>query len=165
MVNRSMLLVLFWFVIFFLHAGQPVNAQPRKIPPFRILLTNNQLYKAENLPQGKPVLVLYFSVDCDHCKQLITEMCHKMESLKKATVVMITFYTVSETTLFSKQFNLSKFPNVIVGTENNESFVRNYYQIVNTPYMALHDKDGNFMASFAKDIDLDLVVQRIDKLK
>ena len=77
---------------------------------------------------------------------------------------MITFYTVSETTLFSKQFNLSRFPNVIVGTDGNDLLLRSYYHINKTPFVAVHDKLGNFITSYANQIDLDRLAKTIDKL-
>jgi thiol-disulfide isomerase/thioredoxin len=163
--KRLFFLIIFCLAAFAQCMSQGVSVQPKKIPPFRVLLANNQIFKAEHLPPGKPVVIFYFSIECDHCKSLITEMCKKMDEFKKATIVMITFYSTADIRNFSQQFNLNKFPNIIVGTEGTGMLVRSYYHITNTPFVAFHDQLGNYIASYSNNVNLNELIKRINNLK
>jgi hypothetical protein len=163
--KKSFFLAIFCLAVFAQCMSQGVSVQPKKIPPFRILLANNKVFKAEQIPLGKPVVIFYFSIECDHCKSFITEMCKRIDELKKATIVMITFYSTAEVRNFSQQFTLNQFPNIIVGTEGAGMLVRSYYNIRNTPFIALHDQMGNYISSYSNKVNLNELIKRINNLK
>ena len=42
------------------------NAQKGKLPPFRMQTSSGKIFKAEQLPMGKPIILIYFDPGCDH---------------------------------------------------------------------------------------------------
>ena len=70
-----------------------------------------------NLPKTKPLVLIYFDPDCDHCQKLMKEFFQKIDAFKKAEIIMVTFKPVEEVAAFEKQHNTQKYPNIIVGTE------------------------------------------------
>ena len=66
------------------------KAQAGKLPPFRIMQTSGKIFKAGDLPMGKPIIIIYFSPECDHCDKLMKELVKQKEEFKKASIAMIT---------------------------------------------------------------------------
>ena len=135
-----------------------------KIPPFRILGINGKIFKAEDLPFGRPVVVIYFSPECDHCISFAREFLKQTSKLKNASVVWITYEDVSKVQSFVKQFSLTKYRNFYVGTEGNGFFVRNYYGLSSMPFVAMHRKNGDLVRSYERDIPLKELISAIGKL-
>ena len=153
--------LLFW-LIFCLSSD--LCAQSNKVPPFRVTQSNGKLFNATNLPYGKPIMLIYFSPDCDHCQVMMKEWFKKADDFKKASVVMISFLPIDKMATFEKDFKTNQYPNIIVGTEGLSFFVRNYYQIADMPFMALYDKNGNLITSHEKNIPLNELANKLKKL-
>jgi thiol-disulfide isomerase/thioredoxin len=136
-----------------------------KLPPFRMMQVNGEVFKAEYLPIGKPILLIYFSPDCDHCEKLMTDFVKHAEAFKKASVVMITYLPVERVAQFKKDYSINRFSNIVVGTEGMTFFVRNYYNLVEMPFAALHDKNGNLIRSYERDVPLQDLSNLLNRLK
>ena len=161
---RSFLLGALLFGFFFC-SSLDSWAQSNKVPPFRMTQSNGKLFNATNLPQGKPIMIIYFSPDCDHCQVMMKNWFKKVNDFKKASVAMITFLPIDKVMTFEKDFKVKQYPNIIVGTEGLSFFVRNYYQIMDMPFAALYDKNGNLIASYQKNIPLNELADKLKKLK
>ncbi|WP_164972586.1 TlpA family protein disulfide reductase [Lacibacter luteus] len=149
--------------VLFIVALNAVCAQ-QKIPPFRMALSDGKLFSASNLPMGKPVIVIYFSPECDHCQVLMKEWFKRSNDFKKASVVMITFLPVTSVALFEKEYKTKQHPNIFTGTEGTGFFVRNYYKVLDMPFVALHDKNGNLVSTYSKDIPLNTLAAKLRQL-
>ncbi|QNA46003.1 thioredoxin domain-containing protein [Lacibacter sediminis] len=154
---------LLWFIVFIV-ALNTVCAQ-QKIPPFRMALSDGNLFHASSLPMGKPVIVIYFSPECDHCQVLMKEWFKRSGDFRKASVAMITFLPLANVALFEKEFKTKQHSNIITGTEGTGFFVRNYYKVMDMPFVALHDKNGNLVSTYSKDIPLNTLAAKLRQLK
>ena len=150
-------------VVVFIAALNSVFAQ-KKIPPFRMAQSDGKLFNASNLPMGKPVIIIYFSPECDHCHVLMKEWFKQAGNFKKASVAMITFLPLNSVALFEKEYNTRQHSNIITGTEGSAFFVRNYYKVLDLPFVALHDKNGNLIATYSKDIPLNTLAAKLRQL-
>jgi thioredoxin-related protein len=83
----------FLFIISF-----DASAQQGKLPPFRIMQSNGSIFKAEQLPFEKPILIIYFSPDCDHCETFMKEFFKRALTSQRPSVVMVTYLPVAEVT-------------------------------------------------------------------
>ena len=141
-----------------------VKAQAGKLPPFRMMQVNGKVFKAEDLPMEKPIIIIYFSPECDHCDKLMKELVKQTEGLKKASIAMITYLPVEKVLDFEKTYSLKKYSNIYAGTEGNSFFLRNYYKLTEMPFAALYSKNGDFIKSYNKEIDLVDLLTRLNKL-
>ena len=148
----------------FIAALNTVYAQ-RKIPSFRLALSDGKLFNASNLPLDKPVIIIYFSPECDHCQVLMKEWFKRSGEFRKATIAMITFLPLSNLALFEKEFKTNHHSNIVVGTEGTSFYVKNYYKILDLPFVALHDKNGNLITTYSKDIPLNALSLKLRQLK
>jgi cytochrome oxidase Cu insertion factor (SCO1/SenC/PrrC family) len=76
-----------------------------------------------------------------------------MSKLKNVQVVLVTFTNTASPylrmlTSFIKKYNLKKYPNVTVGTEYPDYKIQRYYEIANTPYIVVYDRNGVVAKSF-----------------
>src|SRR6186713_267180 len=128
----------FTFILFF-----PSRMNSQTIPPFKMTLSNNKILNAADLPKGKPLVLIYFDPDCDHCQKLMTELFKKINSFKKVEMVLITFKPVTDVAVFEKKYSTPRYANLTVGTEGTGFYLRNYYKLVKMPFTAIYDSKGN----------------------
>ena len=135
------------------------------LPPFKMYRSNNSIFSATELPKNKPVIVIYFDPECDHCQKLMSEVFKKINSFKKAEIVMVTFKPVEEVAAFEKKHKTHNYSNIIVGTEGTSYQLRNYYKLMNMPFTALYDNDHKLNSSYGQDISVDELIKRLQSLK
>jgi thiol-disulfide isomerase/thioredoxin len=135
------------------------------IPSFKILLSNGTYYTRQDIPKGKPVILIYFSPDCEHCQKLLNSFFPRIKEFKNSEIVLVTFKTVDEVKTFEQQYQTYKYPNLVVGTEGNTYYLRYYYKLTNTPFTVLYDKKGNMVYSYRKETPVTDLVQRFKNMK
>jgi thioredoxin-related protein len=118
-----------------------------KIAPFQIKLVNGQQYTSAQLAAG-PVVLIYFSPDCDHCQDFTKDLLKNSSVVANKQVVMVTFQSMEMLKPFVSQYSLGTHPNFKVGTEGTSYLVQRYYQIRSFPYIAIYDKKGNLVRTF-----------------
>ena len=82
-----------------------------------MVLKNGQVYKAENLPLGKPILIFYFSPECEECHSVLEEVLDRIVEFKSASIAMITYLSVESVAKYVDDNELEKYPDIVVGTE------------------------------------------------
>ena len=136
-----------------LYAGAQNHETTLSIPNYRITKADGSVITQANLNRKKPVMIIYFEPTCTHCEHLMDELRPHMDKLKKVQVVMITYTQtaypyLSMLSSFSKKYKLSKYPNFTVGTEYPDYKVQRYYEILNTPFIVVYDRNGKVAKSF-----------------
>ena len=149
---KKLILVLS-LIISGLYAGAQNHETKLPIPTYRIMKDDGTISTQANLNRKKPVMFVYFEPTCSHCEHLMDELRPHMNKLKNVQVVLVT-YTKTESpylkmlTSFTKKYNLKKYPNVTVGTEHPDYKMQRYYEIINTPYIVVYDRNGVVAKSF-----------------
>lgn len=162
MRNNSKFLLLIFLI---LTTFQGLFAQSGKVPPFRMVLPSGKIFKAENLPFEKPIIIIYFSPDCEECHKTISELMSKIDDYLSASIVMITYLPVESLSDFITKNNLGKFSNIYTGTEGNYLFVKNYFNIEHFPFIALYNKNGDLIKKYySNEIRLHDLSSRLNEL-
>jgi thioredoxin-related protein len=142
-----------------------VKSFSQTIPPFKMYRSDKTIFTAVDLPKTKPLILIYFDPDCEHCQKLMNGLFQKISEFKKAEIVMVTFKPIEELAGFEKKYNTHKYSNITVGTEGIGFYLRNYYQLVTMPFTALYDKKGNLNYSYRKETSVDDLVSRLKKIQ
>jgi thiol-disulfide isomerase/thioredoxin len=157
-------LLLFFSLIIVVGCSNAQNP-PVAIPPYHILTTDSVYVTPANLKKNKPVMVIYFAPDCSHCQHMMAEMKPKMAEFKNVQIVMITFVeNLKAIKVFYHDFDLAKYPNIIVGTEGYTYVVQKYYQVRTTPYIALYDKHDRLVSAYDKPPKIEDLAATVKKL-
>jgi four helix bundle protein len=136
----------------------------QSIPSFSMQLTNGKLFSAKDLSHEKPVIIIYFAPDCEHCQTLMNVFFKKIQDFKKAQIVMVTFKPVNEVVDFERSYQTIKYPNIKVGTEIPLFFFRGYYHLENTPFTVLYDRHGKLIISYIKQTPVDDLIKHLKVL-
>jgi hypothetical protein len=134
--------------------SQNIFAQKGKLPPFKMIKADGSIFRAQDLPMGKPIVIIYFSPDCEECQKVTQELVGKIESYWKASVVMVTYLPVNTLAPYISKNKLYIYPNIFVGTEGDSFFLRYYYNVVRFPFIALYSKDGDLIKAYYNEVNL-----------
>ena len=130
------------------------------LPPLQILLGDSTtLFTRQNLPAGKPVLLMLFSPDCSHCQHEAEQMhAHKTE-LETIQLVMVTMDPLWKMNDFIHTYRLQEIPHIVVGKDIYYTLL-GFYNIRNLPFHALYDRKGNLLAAFAGSAELGKLLEQ-----
>jgi thiol-disulfide isomerase/thioredoxin len=118
------------------------------IPPLKLLLLDSTSYFTKNnLKKNKPVLIIVFNPDCEHCKYETEEIIKNIDSLKNIQIIMATIMSFDLMKSFYEKYDLQRFQNIIVGKDVQYT-LPSFYQMHFMPYLAMYSKKGNLLATF-----------------
>ncbi|HET9825752.1 MAG TPA: thioredoxin [Chitinophagaceae bacterium] len=152
-MKRSLLLPLLLLVAFVSFSQQDSTQLPPfkrfpTVPPFKLLKIDSTSYFTKNdLKKNKPVLIILFNPDCDHCKHEIEDILKNMDDLKNVQIVLSTMMPFSLMKSFYEKYSLERFDNITVG-QDFQYLLPTFYQIHFMPYLAMYDKKGNLVTTF-----------------
>ncbi|HVX28162.1 MAG TPA: thioredoxin fold domain-containing protein [Parafilimonas sp.] len=137
------------------------QANNSSIAPFKIRLTNGQGYTYQMLPKNKPVILIYFSPTCEHCKLFTETMLKQIDKLKDDEVVMLSYEDIREVKSFDDIYKLSKHQNIKVGSEGYTFIVQKYYNIQRFPFVAEYDKYGKLKKIIRGDLKPEDIAKKL----
>ncbi|HEV7330601.1 MAG TPA: redoxin domain-containing protein [Flavisolibacter sp.] len=135
-----------------------------QLPRFGMTLSNGRFFTAADIPKDKPVLLIYFAPDCDHCHTLMNAFFKKAFSFSSAEVIMVTFTPIKEVAAFEKSFQTARFTHIKIGSEGSSHYLRQFYKLQNTPFAALYNREGKLVASYRKNPSVDSLLNQLKQL-
>lgn len=138
---------------------------PQTIPPFKIKLTNGGIFTSANLEKNKPVVIIYFAPDCDHCQKLMNAFFKRSGDFKNAQIIMVTFKPLNDVKQFERFYQTAKYKNIKVGIEDPVFYFRYYFELENTPFTALYNKNGKQVYTWRKETPITELVTKLHQLK
>jgi len=128
------------------------------VPPFQLLNTDSSTYFVKkDLKKNKPVLIMLFNPDCDHCKHETEEIIKNIDQLKDVQIVMATMMSFDAMKEFYEKYELQKFDNIHVGKDIKYT-LPTFYQIRFMPFLAMYDKKGNLITTFEGSMKIDELI-------
>jgi thiol-disulfide isomerase/thioredoxin len=125
------------------------------VPPFKLLRIDSSSFFAKNdLKKNKPVLIILFNPDCEHCKHETEEIIKNIDRFKNVQIIMSTNMPLSMMKDFYEKYDLEKFENITVGRDF-QYILPSFYQIKFLPYLAMYDKKGNLLTTFQGSMTID----------
>jgi len=137
----------------------------QSLPDFTIQLTNGKMFTSKDLSHNKPVIIIYFAPDCEHCQLLMKNVLKRINEFKKSQIILVSFESLQQVIDFEKDYGLKSYPFIKVGIEKPVFFFRYYYQLENTPFTALYDKKGKYVISYKKQTPIDDLLKHLNALK
>ena len=125
------------------------------VPAFKLLKVDSSSYfTKDDLKKNRPVLIMIFNPDCDHCKHETEEIIKHIDELKDVQIVMATMMSFDAMKSFYENYNLHQFENITVGQDISFT-LPTFYQIHFMPYLAMYDKKGNLLTTFEGSMKID----------
>ncbi len=140
----------------------PAYKKTNKLPYFNILQPDSTWFTSNELPDNKPVVIIYFSPDCGHCQMTAKEFVTDMDKLKNVELIWISYHTPQQIKDFADNYGLSHFNNVVFGRDPNYFFVP-FYKIPSTPFMAVYDKKGKFLEAYVGGTNAETIAKLLKR--
>lgn len=119
------------------------------LPPLQLILADSLTkYTKADLPKKKPLLVMLFSPDCEHCGHEAESFASNAEALKKIQIVMVTTYPLYRVKDFAEKYGLDKMKNVVVAKDPHYLLIP-FYDVRNFPFLALYNKKGKLIQTLS----------------
>ena len=128
------------------------------VPPMQLLLVDNTNFTKENLKKNQPLILMYFSPECDHCQHQVNDMLKRMKDLKKYQIVMATNKPFEEMKMFYEKYKLAAFHNITMGRDT-KFLLPPFFRMRNMPYLALYDKKGKLITTFDGNVKVDNLIK------
>jgi thiol-disulfide isomerase/thioredoxin len=127
------------------------------MPSFDLLLADSMThFNTKSIPVGKPVVLFYFQPWCPYCKAQTETMIEQMQSLKGIRFYMLTSSLSPLFKQFYDHYELSKYPNIIVGIDDSLIF-GNYFKTPGVPYLAIYDRDKKLKRVLIGQSDISVI--------
>ncbi|TDX00646.1 TlpA family protein disulfide reductase [Dinghuibacter silviterrae] len=120
----------------------------KTLPSFNILeVDSTTIFNTKKLPSGKPIVLMYFSPDCEHCQHQTEAILSKMDSLKGVRFVMLTSLPFDKMKNFYFYYKLADYKNITMGRDY-EFFFSRHYGSQYVPYLAIYDRHKKLVKVF-----------------
>jgi len=136
-------------------------SQKPLLPNFKITKTDGNIFTNQEVETGKPLLIVYFSPECDHCQVFMKSFFKRVAEFKETQVIFITYLPVDRLVKFETEFPVNKYKNIVVGTEGMSFVVRDFYAIKEMPFAILYDKQGKMVGKYEREIPLNIIINSI----
>lgn len=119
------------------------------IPAFSLFLADSSTYfNTANLPAGRPVVFFYFGPGCPYSRAQMDEIIKDMKEFKETQFVIFTTSPFDEMKWFYRNYHLDKYPNVIIGIDYTNFFIK-YFDVKGVPFLAVYNGKRILKEAFA----------------
>lgn len=127
------------------------------LPAFNIMLPDSStIFNTYNIPEGKPIIILFFDPDCKHCKAEIKLLLKGMDSLKDVRFYFITsVHDFGKIRGFYDEYKLGDYSNIEAVGRDYEFFFFSYYGIRFVPDLVIYDEHKNLVKFFDGHVSVD----------
>lgn len=129
------------------------------LPSFKLLLTDSTtVVNTKDIHTGKPIILMYFSPDCEHCQEQTKNILKNMSELKDTQIFLLSPASLSEIKAFYSSFHLASYKNIFVGRDFEYAFYP-LYKSPNFPCTAIYDSKKKLVKLFKTEIDISQIIE------
>jgi len=133
-------------------------------PIFDILLADSTTrLNTATIKEGAPLVLLYFSPDCQHCQKETESIIQHMPALQEARFYFVTNDPFDRLKIFKGYYKLDQFPNITLGRDE-QFFLLRYFKGVSPPYLVLYDRQKRQRAAYEGDTPVDTIISFVNHL-
>jgi thiol-disulfide isomerase/thioredoxin len=163
--KKQKLTIIAIILLFAVTSTFPYAATAQKLPAFQMKLSNGKIFSSLEVSHSKPLIIIYFAPDCEHCQILMNGLFKRINEFRNAEILMATFESDAAVAGFVKQYQTAKYKNIKVGIEIPVFFFRTYYRLEHTPFTALFDKNQKLIVSYKDYTPLDELIKNLKLLE
>jgi len=131
------------------------------IPAFKLLSVPDSLeFTNQYLKKNSPVVILFFSPDCDHCQIETKELLAYKQELKHIQILMVSNAPYPEIKDFYETYDLSSMSNIKVARDINLKLGL-VYKIRTYPSLFVYDQKGNLAKAFVGNIGVPAILEAV----
>ena len=133
----------------------PAYERLATIPPFKLMTAPDSIaFEKSGLHKKRPVIIVVFSPDCEHCKHFTKELLQQYKLLKKAQIVMSSALNYDLIKEFYIKDQIKNYPHIIMGRDGS-NFLSTYFEVRSFPTVIVYNKKGRFVKRFDGDVTIE----------
>ncbi|PWT97268.1 MAG: hypothetical protein C5B52_14120 [Bacteroidetes bacterium] len=137
---------------------------PEDLPNFKAQMVDGTTIEKSTLHFDKPLMLVYFAPDCEHCQKFTKEMVKNINSFKGTNILMVSFMPIETVKKFQTDYKLEEYKNIQLGTESPVFAFRNYYRLQQTPFIGLYNKKGKLVKSYKISPPIEDLTKEVKKM-
>ncbi len=142
---------------------QPPYKRFPSFPPVKLLLPDSSTYFTKaNLDKKKPVMLMLFNPQCEHCQHETGELIKNIDKFKDIQIVMTTSMLFDSMLTFREKYKLADYKNIVVAQDEN-FFLVTYFMIRNLPFLAFYNKKKELISVFEGGLSMDKILMEFEK--
>jgi hypothetical protein len=135
----------------------PPYKRQAQLPEFSLLKTDGNWLVKQQLPEGRPVVFVYFSPDCQHCTTEAKDIAAARDSVQQILFVWVSYYPIERIRDFSQKAGLDKLPNQFFTRDPNYK-IPSFFRVRFTPFVAVYNAKGLFVEAFEGGADVPTII-------
>lgn len=140
----------------------PYLRQP-VLPPFTLQMPDGDgILRREDLDSMRPVMLMLFSPDCEHCHRQTEEITRRIGELGDLQIVMSTYHSLDMIRLFRREFRLESQPSIRVGRDAGY-FLIPFFAARNVPLLALYDRKWKLLEVIRGNVPLERILDVLSR--
>lgn len=126
----------------------PAYQKYKTVPSVKLILQDSSGYELKaKLDKTKPLMLVVFSPECDHCRHETEELLANIDRFKHIQIVMATPLPLDKMRGFIAEYQLNKYPNITVGRDY-AFILPTYFGLKNLPFHAFYNKKKELIRGF-----------------
>lgn len=166
-MKRFILLALILFINLTVFSQDSlINQPPYKrfptFPPVSLLSTDSSTWTKADLPRKTPVMLMYFSPECEHCRHETEQLVKNIGLFEKITIVMATSFPLDSIAAFRERYGLAKYRNIIMGHDKT-FFLPTFYKMSSLPFLAFYNRKKELISVFEGNMHTEKILAEFSR--
>ncbi|MCD2425835.1 redoxin domain-containing protein [Niabella pedocola] len=141
----------------------PPYKQYKTLPAIRLLSADSTGWELKaKIQKNKPVMIMAFSPECDHCKHETEELVKNIDKFKDIQIVMISLLPLKNMAAFAAHYQLQKYPNILIGKDNAFA-TPTYYGFSSLPFHAFYSSNKQLISGFEGSMSIATILKIFGK--
>lgn len=134
----------------------------KTMPDFKFYTLNDKAYTQADVPSGKPLLVLHFSTDCEHCQNEAKDLKKNISWFENVHILMVSDKSKEEINTFSQDYGLKEYPQIVFLRDTTSAFFYSF-GTASFPLAYVYDSDHNLLKHFPGETGMDVIKKVLDQ--
>ena len=119
----------------------------QQLPTAVLQTTSGGSFQFSSIPQGKPVVLMFFSPTCPHCQEETAEITAHANLNDEAAIVMVSTFDRQSLSQYVDQYKLDQFGNIRVVRDFGGSLFTQY-GVQSVPFTIVYDGSHQMVKAF-----------------
>jgi len=125
------------------------------------LIDSTTEFNTEQIKEGKPFVIIYFSPDCQHCRKETRDLVANIGLVRNIQFILLTPMSYDDLRYFYKEFNLAMYSNLTVGQDDRMTFYH-YFNPKAIPYTAIYNRNKQLNKVIIGEASIQKIIEFIN---
>lgn len=141
-------------------SSQVPYLQDKKIPFFKMIMTDSSFFYTNDLKEKRPTVIVYFSPECEHCKKFTELLKNRIRDFKKTQFIMISPLPLDKIKEFYEAEHIAEYPSIKMG-KDALYFFGNYFHARFIPFVAAYNKKQVLIRGWEGEVSMEALLEAL----